>query len=161
MSDRITLLPLARIEGTHLARLVDEFRELLTTSRPEEDPAVARLVPDAYPDDLEASLAFSEGTQGDLLDRRTRDAAVVRSALEPFLTPIENEDDALTPIDVVIPDADFDAWLRTLSAMRLVMASRLGIAAEDAHDPEDPRFGVYDWLGYRLDGLLTAIEDGH
>ncbi len=159
MTDRITLLPLARIEGAHLAHLIDEFRGLLASSNPQTDPAIARLVPDAYPEDPEASAAFAEGTRADLLSRRERDAAVVRTALEPFLTPPESDDDALAPLDVVIPDAEFDAWLRTLSAIRLVMASRLGIGEEDHHDPEDPRYGVYDWLGFRLDGLISASED--
>lgn len=159
MTDRITLLPLARIEGTHLAHLVDEFRGLIASSHPAEDAAVSRLVPDAYPEDPDASAAFAESTQAELLDRRERDAAVVRTALEAFTAPLENEDDATAPLDVVIPDADLDAWLRTLSAMRLVMASRLGIDADDDHDPEDPRYAVYDWLGYRLDGLITATQD--
>ncbi len=39
---------------------------------------------------------------------------------------------------------------------RLVLATRLGIRSDDDHDPADPRFGVYDWLGYRLDGLVQA-----
>lgn len=156
MTEGITLLPLARIEGSHLAHLVDEFRGLLASSLPDTDPAIARLVPDAYPGDPEASAAFSEGTRADLLSRRERDAAIVRKALDPFLAALDGEEDALLPLDVVIPDAELDAWLRTLSAMRLVMASRLGISEEDDHDPEDPRYGVYDWLGYRLDGLVTS-----
>ena len=55
------------------------------------------------------------------------------------------------------PDA-IGAWLRTLAAIRLVLATRLGITEEDRHSPEDPRFGIYDWLGYRLDGLVSAVE---
>ena len=51
------------------------------------------------------------------------------------------------------------AWLRTLAAIRLVLASRLGIEVAEDHDPDDPRFGIYDWLGYRLDGLVAAVDD--
>ncbi len=53
---------------------------------------------------------------------------------------------------------DLQAWLRTLAAIRLVLATRLGIKTEDDHDEDDPRFGIYDWLGYRLDGLVRAAE---
>ena len=52
-----------------------------------------------------------------------------------------------------------DALLRTLAAIRLVLASRLGVDDEDTHDNDDPRFGIYDWLGYRLDALLTALDE--
>lgn len=158
MTDGITLIPLARIEGSHLGHLVDEFRGLISSTHPADDAGIARLVPDAYPEDPDASAAFAESTQGDLLDRREHDAAIVRAALEDFMTVPDDEDDALTPLDVVIPDADMGAWLRTLSAIRLVIASRLGIETDDDHDPEDPRYGVYDWLGFRLDGLVRAAD---
>ena len=55
--------------------------------------------------------------------------------------------------------------MRTLAAVRLVVASRLGIETEDddaearADDDEDGRFGVYDWLGFRLDGIVQALDD--
>jgi hypothetical protein len=41
--------------------------------------------------------------------------------------------------------------------VRLVMATRLGITTEEEQD-DDPRFGVYNWLGFRLEGLLQAID---
>lgn len=162
MTAPVILLPLALLEGIHLARLIDEFTHLLATTRDVEEQGLARLTPDAYPEDAEASAEFARATRGDLLDRRMADAQVVRAALEPFLADDQDtltEDDALAPRDVVIASTDLDAWLRTLSALRLVIASRLGITTEDDdHDPEDPRFGVYDWLGYRLDGLVASAD---
>jgi len=69
------------------------------------------------------------------------------------------DDPALTEEVVVHASAeDVSALLRTLSAIRLVLATRLGIQADDDHDSTDPRFGIYDWLGYRLDSLITAID---
>lgn len=35
---------------------------------------------------------------------------------------------------------------------------RLGIVEAEDHDSDDPRFGIYDWLGYRLDGLVGALD---
>lgn len=156
-------LPLAVLEGVHLARLVEEFGTLLTVSDDTADTGVARLTPDAYPEDESASAEFSAATRSDLLERRAADAMTVCTALAPFLTDLDEqltEEDALVTRSVVIPDADVDAWLRTLTSLRLVLASRLGIATDDDHDPEDARFGVYDWLGYRLDGLI-ALADAH
>ncbi|MDQ0645680.1 DUF2017 family protein [Microbacterium murale] len=164
MTEDFIRLRLAVVEGIHLAGLVEEFTDVLASIDEEPDPGLARLTPDAYPDDADASTEFAAATHDDLLDRRTSDAAVVRSGLTPFLaTAAEDlaEEDALAPRDVVIPASDIDAWLRTLTALRLVIATRLDITADDDdHDVEDPRFGVYDWLGFRLDGLI-ALADAH
>ena len=162
MTGRVIILPLAVLEGVHLARLVDEFHGLLTSDAVDDarDPAVARLTPDVYPEDAEASRAFADATRDDLLDRRAADAAVVRAALSGFEEDPDGigEEDALAPRDVVIPDGELDAWLRTLTALRLVIASRLGIVHEDDLHEDDPRRGVYDWLGYRLDGLIRSAD---
>lgn len=166
MTDDALRLPLAIVEGIHLAGLVEEFTEMLTTFDDAPDPGIARLTPNAYPEDPDASAEFSAATRDEILDRRTADAAVVRNGLTPFLTTAAEdlaEDEALAPRDVVIASTEIDAWLRTLTALRLVIATRLDITAEDDdHDLEDPRFGVYDWLGFRLDGLiaLADAEDG-
>lgn len=164
MTVPVIRLPLAVVEGIHLAGLVEEFTDMLTHFDGEPDPGLTRLTPDPYPEDAEASAEFSAAAHDDLLDRRTADAAVVRNGLTPFLTTAAEdlaEDEALAQRDVVIPAPDVDSWLRTLTALRLVIATRLEITAEDdQHDLEDPRFGVYDWLGFRLDGLI-ALADAH
>ncbi|WP_243225480.1 DUF2017 family protein [Microbacterium sp. CIAB417] len=159
MNDGIRI-SLAAIEGHHLARLVDEFARLLSAEATEDaaDPALARLAPDAYPEDAEASLAFTAATQDDLLDRRASDAAVVRAALTGF-TVEPDGGGAHAPQEIEIPDAEIDAWLRTLTALRLVLAARLGIIVEDDLPEEDPRRGVYDWLGYRLETLIQAADE--
>lgn len=153
-------ISLAMLEGQNLLRLVEEFIELLVDGRDDPDAGIDRLVPSAYPQDEDAAEEFRASTRGDLLDRRVADALDVRTALEPF-----DRDDidpssaaALAKHEVEIPAADTDAWLRTFSAMRLVVASRLGIDREDAHDPQDSRFYVYDWLGYRLDQIVNLAD---
>lgn len=158
MSDAITMLTLARIEGAHLAQLVDEFREVLTASSVGDDPAMTRLTPDPYPGDAEASAAFAESTRSELLDRREKDAAVVRQSLTTIGDPPGSEAEAMAPVDIAIPAAELPAWLRTIAAIRLVIASRLGITEEDDNDADDPRFAVYNWLGYRLEGLVDAAS---
>lgn len=149
------------VEGAQLERLVTDFIELVGSERDESDPAIARLAPDVYPDDAEASRAFSAATRQDLLDRRTVDAETVRIALSGFRADPHSlsETEALVTREVVIPAADVDAWMRTLTAIRLVIASRLDIRGEDDHDPDDPRYGVYDWLGYRLELVIQAADE--
>lgn len=153
---------IAAIEGIHLARLVDELRTAIVDHDTVPDPGIQRLVPDVYPDDREASESFAAQTRDDLLDRRSADAAVVRQGLEPFLPVSGDEPDdeaALDSRELTIPASEIDAWLRTLTALRLVIATRLDVTSDDDdHDPDDPRFGIYDWLGFRLDGLVAMAD---
>jgi hypothetical protein len=153
-------MELVRVEGAQLAQLVDDFRVLVGADRDVSDPAVLRLAPNAYPDDAEAAQAFSEATRGDLLDRRALDADVVRNRLSDLRGDIGDmpEHEALAPYDLAIPLGEVDSWLRTLTAVRLVIAERLGIDAEDTRDDSDARFGVYDWLGYRLEVLIESAD---
>ncbi|SFR36657.1 protein of unknown function [Microbacterium azadirachtae] len=146
-------VPMQAIEAQQLAELVDQFLELLRDTEIGQDAALDRLTPSVYPQDPEASAEFAEATSADLLDRRAADARVVRDGLQA-----PADDDAPMPEELVIRDADVDAWLRTLAALRLVIASRLGIENQPAPDPEDPRLGVYEWLGYRLDLLVEAAD---
>jgi len=157
-------LPLAVLEGIHLNELINQLTSVLADSEASSDPAIERLVPDAYPEDTDASAEFSNATRADLLERRRADAVSVQHALKPLSTVAPEDlagDEAIQEREVLIPAQELDAWLRTLTALRLVIAARLNItAADDEHDLDDPRFHVYDWLGYRLDGLV-ALADAH
>ncbi|GAA1469517.1 DUF2017 family protein [Microbacterium thalassium] len=153
------ILEITRLEAAHLSGLIGQFAELMSEPASDEDPAVQRLVPDAYPDDEDAAREFRSLTQDDLLDRRRDDARVVIADLAPAADIPEDPDDpALRESVPIVLDRDHaHAWLRTLAAVRLVLATRLGIADADDHVDGDPRFGIYDWLGYRLDGLVRAV----
>ena len=160
MTARIVVLELSRIEAAHLARLVVQFGELLQDSIGDDgDPAIARLVPAAY-DDEEAAREFRRLTEADLLDRRRDDADRVLASLGDSVTLPEDLDDPalLEQVQIRLDQLTARAWLRTLAAIRLVLASRLGIEVAEDHDPDDPRFAIYDWLGYRLDGLVAAVD---
>ncbi|MFK0401274.1 DUF2017 family protein [Microbacterium sp. NPDC090225] len=150
-------ITLVTLEGVRLGEVIDEYTALLS-SGDANDAALDRLTPSPYPDDEQASREFLEATGDDLLERRHSDADVVRRALAPFQTfrTGMSDDDTLRAHTVTIPRGEVDAWLRTLNAIRLVLATRLGIMDDDDHDPEDPRFGIYDWIGYRLELLIDA-----
>ncbi|MGU3645956.1 DUF2017 family protein [Microbacterium sp. C23T] len=163
MSDRVVVLEVARLEAAHLAGLVGQFAELLRESAPDDgDPAIARLVPSAYSDDEDAAREFRALTQSDLLDRRASDAGLVLASLQDAAEIPEDPDDPalLEQVEIRLAPETAQAWLRTLAAVRLVLATRLGVVDEDDHEHDDPRFGVYDWIGYRLDGLVAALDSG-
>jgi hypothetical protein len=160
MSADLVLLTISRIEARHLADLVTQFTELLQeTDDASDDPAVARLVPSAYPEDASADREFRHATEHELLDRRRDDAHRVLTGLATVgIAPETDAGEDADVVDIALTPDDARAWMRALAAIRLVIASRLGVETEDDHDAEDPRFGVYDWLGYRLEGLVQAVD---
>lgn len=158
---RTVVVTITRVEALHLRGLVAQFVDLLArTDDAASDPAVARLVPSAYPDDAEAADQFREVSQPELLRRRAEDAAVVLADLADAGDAVDpaalRTEEAWEELAIVLDPERTASWLRTLSAVRLVLASRLGITSENDHDPDDPGFGIYEWLGYRLDGLVNA-----
>jgi hypothetical protein len=119
-----------------------------------DDPALARLFPDAYSDDEEASSEFRRFTERSLRDTKLAHAATVRATL------------ARSGDKLVLTDEEAQSWLGTLNDLRLTLGSRLGIE-EDNHDdflelPEDdPMFAlfhIYDWLTYLQDTLVRALS---
>lgn len=160
MSTREITLRIAGIEGIHLDNLLAQLTAAIAASEEKPDPAVARFTPTPYPEDPAAAEEFTTATRDELLDRRAADAAVVREALAPHLpTDDESGDEPPEHIDIIIRHRDLDAWLRALNALRLVIATRLGITTDEIPgDSADPRSAVYDWLAYRLDRLI-AIAD--
>lgn len=160
MNGRTIALELTRIEAAHLTGLVAQFADLVDGAETADgDPAIERLTPDAY-EDADAAREFRELTESDLLDRRRDDAAAMLATLAAASDISDDPDDPALRETVAIPldDPAVAAWLRTLAAIRLVLATRLGIDDIDDHDADDPRFGIYDWLGYRLDGLVKAVD---
>ncbi|MFT4235233.1 MAG: DUF2017 family protein [Microbacterium sp.] len=134
---RATQLRLHRPEARWLRQLA---RDLSTLVDVDDDPVLDRLAPSPYPDDAEASAEFRTHTRDDLLDRRRNDADVV-------VTDIDDADpDGGEHVVVVIHELRLDAWLRTLTAIRLIMNER-------------GRTGpAYDRIGYRLDQLVESID---
>lgn len=144
------------VEATFLIELVEQYRELVAEGTA-SDPAVARLTPAAYRDDDEAAREFSAFTRADLLSGRAAEADRVLADLTAART--EPGGDVLVTID----DDATSPWLRTLTGLRLVLAARLGLendaTADDDEPTDDPRYGAYEWLGYRLELLLQSLGD--
>ena len=158
MNDRIVVMEVSGLEALHLAGIVGQFRDLIVDASRDDDPAVRRLLPDAYPEDEAASREFRRLTGADMLDRRADDARTVLHTLGMDGGELDPGSDPETTITVALGENEARAWMRTLSAVRLVLATRLGIQDDDDHRPGDARFGIYDWIGFRLDGLVTAVD---
>ena len=124
------------------------------TARP-DDPALARLFPDAYPDDPDATADFRRYTQPDLTAERRRRAGVAIETLDRI-----KDGGRLT----LVP-AEAAAWLGALNDLRLVLGTRLEITADEQQPgegfrPDDPRTAyvpVYYYLGYLQETLIEAL----
>ncbi len=138
-------------------RLVRDLQAEPDAPEVSEDPVLRRLFPNAYPHDEAAAADFRRFTERDLRGKKVDDARVV-------LRDLAQTADGRT--DLRIDPADAQAWLRTLTSVRLAVATRLGITdAESAEElgelpDDDPRsymMSVYDWLGFAQETLIAAL----
>ena len=122
-----------------------------------EDPVLKRLFPNAYPHDAAASSEFRRFTERDLRAKKVVEAQVVLDRLAAT---------ELGARDLRIPREEVEAWLRTLTSVRLAVATRLGISDAEAAEElnalpdDDPRsfmVSVYDWLGFAQETLINAL----
>jgi hypothetical protein len=128
-----------------------------TSTQAPADPALARLLPDAYPEDPEAAAEFRRYTELGLRDsKRHRAGLVLETLVEPGKPRPLSEEEA-------------QAWLTSLNDLRLVLGTRLDVSEDPNEDwaelgdlPEDdPRLlhhAIYDWLGELQWRLLQVLH---
>jgi len=145
----------------------DPLEQMLDFSGPTtepEDPVLARLFPNAYPDDEEAAGEFRRYTESALRDSKARAAVEVIETLEEAGLPVELAEDGLV-VDVELDAEAAGTWLRSFTDVRLALATRLGVEDEDedywaALPDDDPRahvFDIYQWVGYLQETLVAAV----
>ncbi len=122
-----------------------------------EDPVIRRLFPNAYPHDAAASSDFRRFTERGLRSIKLTEAQTVLSRL--------TETD-LGAHDLRVPRNETNAWLKTLTSVRLAVATRLGITDAESADElgelpdDDPRafmVSVYEWLGFAQETMISAL----
>jgi len=129
-------------------------------ARMPDDPALARLLPDANRDDPDAAAEFRRFTERGLRDRKTEGLATAAATL-----------DRGQPL--TLSDDEARAWLTALTDVRLVVAERLGLRTDDdtealhlelADLPDgDPRAwlgAVYDFLTWLQESLAEVLLAG-
>jgi len=124
-----------------------------TATRAPADPVLARLFPDAYPDDADAAGEFRRYTETGL--RQTKQAAAL-AALATLADP--GRDRVLTTDEAL-------AWLTALTDLRLALGTRLDVEEDWVEQfgrlPDDhpTRFWleVYDWLSHLQEQLVRCL----
>jgi hypothetical protein len=111
------------------------------------DPALARLFPNAYPDDDEAAAEFRRYTRDGLVERKAANSGLISAALQA------SDGDRLA-----VERDDAESWLPALTDLRLVLAERLGIHHDDDPIPENELADVYHWLGELQWALVEALD---
>jgi len=142
--------------GTPAAPSPAELEAMLGIGRPAQvpqDPALARLLPDAYRDDPDAAGEFRRFTEQSLRTAKQESARAVLDTLPSAGGPVK------------LSGEQAQSWLRALNDVRLALGVRLGVTEEFEEqwqelDPLDPRsaaFEVYAWLGGVQESLVQAL----
>ena len=133
-------------------------------SQPPDDPVLQRLLPDAYRDDPEDSAEFRRFTESALTSAKVANAETVLATLAAG--GLDLADESERPIEVELGPEEVQAWLRSLTDIRLSLAVRLGIENEEdamlldkSSDQALVAMGeLYDWLGYVQETLVQALS---
>jgi len=133
-------------------------------SLPPEDPVLRRLLPDAYRDDADDSAEFRRFTEQSLSSSKVRNAESLIESLVASGLGMDGVDEA-EPVEVELSPDDVQAWLRSLTDIRLSLAVRLGIETDQditllAHSEDEAVVAmseIYDWLGYVQESLVDAL----
>ncbi len=119
-----------------------------------DDPVLARLLPDAYREDPEASGEFRRYTEQGLRSGKAAAARTVLATLPPGGGRVR------------LSEPEAQAWLRALNDVRLALGVHLEVTDdfdEQVEDigPDDPRaayIGVYQWLAFLQETLVRALS---
>jgi Domain of unknown function (DUF2017) len=139
-------------------------------SRP-TDPVVLRLLPDGYRDDDDAATEFRRFTERSLREAKVDSAATMLASLEAVGVPADSAKEDVSKREKIrlrLDRTQAEAWLRTLTDLRLALGTRLGVEEGDeehweALDDGDPRrhiHDVYEWLGWVQETLVSALSAG-
>ena len=149
---------------SHLARDLQEFLGpetagtdpdpfaigILESAAISDDPALARLFPDAYELDEDAADDFRRYTETELRDAKAAHLAVLVSTIEQG-----------GPRTTVTAD-EARSWVIALNDLRLVIGTRLHLDDEEDEEPDiEPEYveqltAIYQWLTWLQESLVGA-----
>jgi Domain of unknown function (DUF2017) len=132
-----------------LGSIAEQMHEVLTGATADDDPAVARLFPQAYPDDPMRTIEFERVAADDLQrDRVARFHVLAETVRARWLT----EEQLLE-------------WMRAINDARIVLGVRLDVTEDMTPDDveDDPEradtFRTYVYLSALLEAIVQALGD--
>ena len=132
-------------EAGLLTVLAHQFADVVRDPELDDAPLLARLFPDAYRDDPDAAAEFRRYTRDELEQRK------VEAAERIAATATEGR--------IELDAADAATWVRSLTDLRMMVGTRLGIR-DDGDEPEPgPLTDIYLWLGELQWVLVDILEE--
>jgi hypothetical protein len=135
-------------ERKMIGNLANGLADTLATSEDlaaYEDPVLLRLLPDAAPDDPDASAEFASATRERLVAAKTEGANRVVTDLEAAPGGVVRLDE---PTAIV--------WVKALGDLRIALAERVGI--DNVQQASSPQGLVYGWLTWLQGSLVDALD---
>lgn len=131
---------------------------------PPEDPVLQRLLPDAYADDEADAAEFRRYTEQSLTSAKVANAEVLITSLVEGGLQHDGEEEQV--VEVELDPGAAQAWLRSLTDIRLALSVRLGIENDEdtllVHESDDEAVvavaEIYDWLGFVQETLIGALD---
>lgn len=151
-SDGVRLV-LEAEEAMLLSELADQVDSVLLLGA-DDDPALDRLLPGAYPDDVTAQEEFARYTRDSLVDGKRQAAQSVRDAT--------SVGDGERLVEIELDQVQAWGWLTFLTDLRLILAERVGLA-EDGSPAEDEQRddylrAAYEWAGFVQGSMLEVLD---
>ena len=134
-------------EAELLVLLARQLEQVVDDRAEQGDPLVRRLFPEAYREDPDAAAEFRRYTRDALRSYKTAGADAVAAAL------------TLSP-RVELDRGAADRWARTLTDIRLMVGTRIGLEDDDSEVPEDLVGEIYHWLTELQGGIIAALDGG-
>lgn len=120
---------------------------VVTALADDPDSAVTRrLLPNAYPDDEQASAEFADAVRDRLAAAKTEGARRLSDDLLAAPNGLLHLDEAAAVV-----------WLKALGDLRLALAERIGLA-EVTRDVRTPQGLIYAWLTWLQGSLVEALD---
>lgn len=132
-------------EAGLLSVLANQFADVVREPELDDASLLTRLFPDAYLDDADAAAEFRRYTRDELEERKI--AAAERIA------------ETATAGSVLLDRETSQTWARSLTDLRMMLATRLGIRTDDDEPGESPLADIYGWLGELQWVLVDLLED--
>ena len=140
-------------EAMLLSELADQVDSVLLLGG-DDDPALGRLIPNAYPDDATSARDFARYTRESLVDGKRQAAQSVRDA-----TATERGSGI---VEIELDQAQAWDWLTFLTDLRLILAERVGVVDEEADEADEQRDdylrAAYEWAGIVQGSMLEVLD---
>jgi hypothetical protein len=126
-----------------------------------DDPALRRLLPDAYGDEAAAG-EFRRLMDGELRRLKSQALDELRSAVEGG-----GEAGGEAGVKLRLTAQQAEKWLQALTDIRLVLGTRLDVTEDlddrwaqlGAEDVMAPLLAAYEWLGWLQESVVAALDD--